>query len=328
MHIKTKNIKPGLRLKGELYRIISPNPSVKLFKTANSILKRYGKNKWKSNTTYFTEKFIKVKSNTIRIGIVRSRKESNKLKTGLLWIHGGGFATGIPEQSKIYGDLLVADGTSVMIIPDYCKSVDAPYPAALNDCYDSLKWMIENSKELGIRDDQIFVGGVSAGGGLTASLCIYARDKKEVSIAYQMPLYPMLDHRKTNSSCDNDAPVWNTKYNDVAWNLYLKSIQNTNEIPAYASPALNTKYNSLPPACTFIGSIDPFYDETIDFVNKLKNEKIPVSIKVFDGCYHSFEKVAKKTKISKEALSFIKQNFKYAQEKFYKKQPINKKNKA
>ena len=46
-----------------------------------------------------------------------------------------------------------------------------------------------------MRSDQLFVGGESAGGGLAAALCIYARDKKEVSIAFQMPLYPMLDDR-------------------------------------------------------------------------------------------------------------------------------------
>lgn len=33
------------------------------------------------------------------------------------------------------------------------------------------------------------VGGESAGGGLCAALCMMARDKGEVNIAYQMPLY-------------------------------------------------------------------------------------------------------------------------------------------
>ena len=69
------------------------------------------------------------------------------------------------------------------------------------------------------------VGGESAGGGLTAALCMMARDRKEVNIAYQMPLYPMLDDHDTDSSRDNHAKVWNTRRNHMAWRMYLKGIK-------------------------------------------------------------------------------------------------------
>ncbi len=36
-----------------------------------------------------------------------------------------------------------------------------PYPAALDDCYDTLKWIKNNIDELGGRSDQIMVGGHS-----------------------------------------------------------------------------------------------------------------------------------------------------------------------
>ncbi|MEC0195843.1 alpha/beta hydrolase fold domain-containing protein [Paenibacillus sp. FSL F4-0087] len=47
--------------------------------------------------------------------------------------------------------------------------------------------MKSHVKELGNREDQLMVGGESAGGGLTATLTLYARDKGEVNIAFQMP---------------------------------------------------------------------------------------------------------------------------------------------
>ena len=55
------------------------------------------------------------------------------------------------------------------------------------------------------------VGGESAGGGLCAAVCIRARDEGAVSVAFQMPLYPMLDDRDTASSRDNHGRVWNTR---------------------------------------------------------------------------------------------------------------------
>lgn len=51
-----------------------------------------------------------------------------------------------------------------------------------------------------MRRDKIFIGGNSAGGGMTAALTLYARDRGEVNIAFQMPLYPMLDDRPTETS--------------------------------------------------------------------------------------------------------------------------------
>lgn len=77
------------------------------------------------------------------------------------------------------------------------KSLYAPFPAALEDCYLALLWLKENGEKYGMRRDKIFVGGNSAGGGMTAALTLYARDKGEVNIAFQMPLYPMLDDRPT-----------------------------------------------------------------------------------------------------------------------------------
>lgn len=55
----------------------------------------------------------------------------------------------------------------------------------------------QQQKKLGIGYEKFAVGGESAGGGLAAALCIYARDKGNASIAFQMPLYPMLDDRVT-----------------------------------------------------------------------------------------------------------------------------------
>lgn len=93
-----------------------------------------------------------------------------------------------------------------------------------------------------MRRDKIFVGGNSAGGGMTAALTLYARDKGEVNIAFQMPLYPMLDDRPTKTSKNNDAPVWNTKSNIAAWKLYLGDDYGTDRVSKYAAPARETDF--------------------------------------------------------------------------------------
>ena len=49
-----------------------------------------------------------------------------------------------------------------------------------------------------------------------AAVCIRARDTGAVNLAFQMPLYPMLDDRDTESSRDNHGRVWNTRKNHFA----------------------------------------------------------------------------------------------------------------
>ncbi len=166
---------------------------------------------------------------------------------GILWIHGGGYAVGMAGMVFMSrAKRLVSEYGAVVISPQYRLAGRAPYPAALRDCYAALMYLKDHADELGCADDQIMVGGESAGGGLTAALCMLVRDRGEVKIAFQMPLYPMLDHRDTDSSWNNHGISWNTAYNHVAWKLYLKNV--SGDIPPYASSARQTDYRNLPPA--------------------------------------------------------------------------------
>ena len=168
---------------------------------------------------------------------------------GLLYIHGGGYAIGSPESSGAAIKAFAKAHSCVIIAPAYRKSMEAPYPAALDDCYDALLWMVKNAAELGIRSDQIMVGGHSAGGGLTAALSLRARNRDSVRIAFQMPVYPMIDDRMVNPSArDNHAPVWNSAHNELGWSLYLKGLKRRGEAPRRGgSPCADRRLERPPP---------------------------------------------------------------------------------
>ncbi|MCM3781356.1 alpha/beta hydrolase [Neobacillus mesonae] len=239
---------------------------------------------------------------------------------GILWIHGGGYALGNPELSKETYKRLIKAKNCVIIAPDYRLSIDAPYPAALEDCYDALLWMKEHASELGIRTDQIMAGGESAGGGLTAALTLYARDKGEVNIAFQMPLYPMIDDRMLNESAkDNNAPIWNSSFNEWAWKLYLGDLYGK-EVPPYAAAARAANFTNLPPTVTFVGDIEPFRDETIQYVEQLRKAGVPVHFELYTGCYHGFDTINPSAEVSKRATAFFIDTFKYAADHYYAEQ--------
>lgn len=316
--IKSKDIDKKIRLIGIMFRKFIPSFNLNLFKKSNKFMDKHIKHKWFDNKSKIEEITIKRNDNsTLRILLARHKKENNSnLKTCIMWIHGGGFSIGLPEECFNYAKLFLNDKDTIMVLPDYKKSLESPYPSSLKDCYLTLKWIVENSNSLGINKNQIFVGGESAGGGLAISLSLYLKDKSNIKIAGLFSLYPMISYFDTLSNKNNDSPIWNTKSNKVAWELYLKNIDKNN-IPIYASPSLNKDFKDLPPLFSYIGTLDPFFDELMDYSSKLKKEGIEVKIKIFKGCYHAFDLFGYFTSIGKESRKYLKECYKYAKENYF-----------
>jgi len=229
----------------------------------------------------------------------------------LLYIHGGGYALGSPEASADPIRMFAGACDCVIVAPAYRRSMEAPYPAAIDDCHDVLTWICAHAEALGIRSDQIMVGGHSAGGGLAAALCLRARDRNSVRIAFQMPIYPMIDDRmETASATGNTAPIWNSATNAFAWDLYLRDLKGKGApIPADAAPARATDFSGLPAAATIVGDLDPFLDETRAYVGALKAAGVSAALKVFDGGYHGFEMAAPAAAVSVAARQFLTDAF-------------------
>lgn len=233
-------------------------------------------------------------------------KESDGPVPGILWIHGGGYMLGGAYMVDMScGKMLAERYGAVVVCPDYRLAGKAPYPAALEDCYAALQWMYENAHQLGIDRKRIVVGGESAGGGLTAALCLYARDKGEIPIAMQIPLYPMLDSEDTSSSADNHGRVWNTRRNHWGWKHYLGDLYGTDGVSKYASAARETDYRNLPPCYTFVADGEPFYEETITYVKNLQDAGVEASVDVYHGNVHAFDMLLPWKKDSKTARQHL-----------------------
>ena len=212
------------------------------------------------------------------------------------------------EMVSTYGSLIIS--------PDYRLAPWSPYPAAVEDCYCALRYLKEHASDLGVRADQIMVGGESAGGGLCAAVCMMARDRKEVNVAFQLPLYPMIDNLDTESSRDNHGKVWNTRLNHFGWKMYLRKNAKS-EVSAYAAPARQTDYSNLPPAYTFVGDGEPFYCETLQFIENLKNAGVQADVDVYHCDVHAFDMLMPEREMTKEAIRKFNDHFSYAQQHYF-----------
>ena len=88
----------------------------------------------------------------------------------ILWLHGGGYVMGKPEQDDRRCMQFVRELGLTVVSVDYRIAPQFPFPAALDDSYLALQWMASHAQQLGIDPARIAAAGASAGGGLAAAL--------------------------------------------------------------------------------------------------------------------------------------------------------------
>ncbi|GLQ16390.1 alpha/beta hydrolase [Maritalea porphyrae] len=239
---------------------------------------------------------------SIPITIARPKAERDGLPI-LLHFHGGGYAIGAPRQDIGLFSRLIDAAPCIIIAPHYRRSFQARYPAALEDCYDVLCWVRDNAVQLGGRADQIMVMGESAGGGLAAAICIAARDRGDVNIAAQFPLYAMLDNRTTSTNLALNDLSWTPGKNKLAWDLYVGP--EDKDMPATAVPARTDNLAKLPPAIGFVGSCDLFMQENIAYFTALETAGVQTNFKLIDGAYHGVEVFAPDSNSGRIAMDYL-----------------------
>ena len=98
-------------------------------------------------------------------------------KTGLIFIHGGGFAKGNRGQMLGFCKLLANGGFPSVTVSYRLTSQGHAYPAAVQDIKSAVAWMRKNAGKLGIDPGKIVVIGYSAGATLALSAGLENRSR-------------------------------------------------------------------------------------------------------------------------------------------------------
>ena len=131
---------------------------------------------------------------------------------------------------------------------------------------------------LGIDKDKIAIGGDSAGGNLAACVAQMALDRKEISLCFQLLVYPVCDHTLSTASMYTfqDTPLWNAPSSKLMWDVYLKG-KDRNNLPKYVSSLQRTDLKGLPPTYIETAEFDCLRDEGLLYAQKLNDTNITVS---------------------------------------------------
>lgn len=237
----------------------------------------------------------------LNLYVFRPARVKAGVKTPVIYfIHGGGYQFGNTnmDETKIQG---VADGSNATVVSvDYTLANDPSYkyPMELEDAYAGLLYVYEHADELNVDKNNMLIEGESAGGGLTARLALYNRDKGRVPLKGQILIYPMLDYRRGSADdiYDNEFAgelVWRKENNVSGWGDLIagqKEKLDDGEM-IYFSPAVATveQLKGLPQTFMIVGSIDLFCDEDMDYAQKLMQAGVFTELHVEPGVPHAYE---------------------------------------
>lgn len=150
---------------------------------------------------------------------------------------------------------------------------------------------------------RVVLMGESAGGGHAATLAIAARDRREVPLAGQVLVYPMLDDR--TGATRAVAPsigqiIWRAQDNRDGWTALLGQPAGSATVPNGAVPARVSDLRGLPPTFIGVGSIDLFAEEDIEFARRLVGAEVSTELIVAPGAFHGFHIMVPRAAVSKQ----------------------------
>lgn len=222
-----------------------------------------------------------------------------------VFFHGGGWVVGDLDTHDVVCRQIARDAGAVVIAVDYRLAPEHPFPAAADDAWSATTWIAAHADNLGIDAARIAVGGDSAGGGLAATVGLMARDSRNLRLALQVLVYPVVDLRAGSVSYSKYAEGYLLTRAAMTWYIaqYAPTPQAVNDWRA--SPLLAPWVHSVAPALIITAEMDPLVDEGEAYARRLRGARVPVDYQVVPGMIHGFLTMGGKVDAANRAIATI-----------------------
>jgi len=225
----------------------------------------------------------------------------------IVYIHGGGFVLRSIDSHDKVCRRLARDNQAIVISIGYRLAPEHPFPAAVHDCYDVTKWVVEHADIHGGDVSRLVMMGDSAGGNLSTAVCLMSRDLDGPEICYQVLIYPCTDGTLTSPSIRHYGEGYFLTEKMMHWflNHYKKTAEDI--YSPYLSVLLAKDLTNLPPAFILTAEYDPLKDEGQQYAERLEAAGNEVIYKDYGGMIHGFISMPKMSKRILAAYGDIQQ---------------------
>ena len=195
----------------------------------------------------------------------------------LLYLHGGGYVAGSPRSHRHLAAGLAHRLGGHVVVPDYRLAPEYRFPAALEDvlaCYRALA-----------TDGPVAIAGDSAGGGLSFSLAIAARDEGLPPPQCIVALSPWVALTTNNPAYDDLAALDPLLSREIcSWHA-MRYLGDTAPTTPEASP-LFADLTGLPPVLIQVGDHEVLFGDAARMHQKLLAASVPSELSIWNGMFH------------------------------------------
>ena len=228
------------------------------------------------------------------------RPESATPGKVLLYMHGGAYALGSCESHRKLVTHIARAANIEAVLFEYRLAPEHPFPAGLDDTLAAYRALLEK----GYSADDIFIGGDSAGGGLTMGLLLQLRHAGMDLPRAAVMLSPFLDMTASGESVKTRAqqePWFHAEDIVVVIRHYCPDQDLNNPLlsPVFANVA------GMPPMLIQVGDHEILLSDSTRIADKLAAAGCEVQLEVFPEMWHVFQLFVGKMPESRAAIQKI-----------------------
>lgn len=230
--------------------------------------------------------------------LVEVEQKSSARAGTILYFHGGGYVIGSPETAlSLTGHLVGKTGFRAFSL-DYRLAPEHPFPAAIEDALGAYRALLDG----GVEPGTIALAGDSAGGGLSVTTCLAARDAGLPMPAAIVCFSPDLDATRAGESMDTKAgldPIFTRESLAHTLAMYLAGQDPTRPL---LSPAVYADLSGFPPMLLQAGSNELLLDDSTRMAARAWRAGVDVVLEITAGVPHVFQSYAGVLDEADEAL--------------------------
>lgn len=208
----------------------------------------------------------------------------------VLNIHGGAWWMGNDFIDDAVMRHLCREAGSVILSVDYRLSPEHIYPAALEDCYEALQYLVEQAPARGGDPARLALHGTSAGGGLAAGLCLLSMQRGGPAVGMQALVVPVTDlsGQRSGPSLQQFASGHVLTASDLADMIANYLPDDAARRDPLASPIYAGNLQEMPPTFIATAQFDPLRDQGEAFAELLVEAGVQVISNRYPGTIHGF----------------------------------------
>ncbi|WP_067862122.1 alpha/beta hydrolase fold domain-containing protein [Nocardia shimofusensis] len=223
-----------------------------------------------------------------------------------VWFHGGGYSMGSARGFQDLGHTLSRAAGVTVVLPDYRRSPEHKFPAAVDDGAAVLSALVS---QYGAGNTA--VGGDSAGGGLALAALTILRDRGESLPTSAVFISPLLDLTASGASVDEFDGKDIAVSRGSILNIGGAYLQGHDPKDPLVSPLFGT-LGDLPPALFMVGSGEVLLDDSRRAAAAITAAGGSATVSVYDDMVHVWPLFSaflpEGIQAADEAGSFVRKN--------------------